>query len=394
MEQKKGAEITSRLVLLMSIANGVVVANLYYAQPLLILISRYFGISTTNASVIATFTQLGYATGIITLLPLADVMDKKKLIVRLFIPCLLAIAGVYFSTSFVLTCICSFLLGMTSMTPQLLLTLAIQNSDPEKRGKNIGSLLSGLLMGILLSRVASGILGNYFGWKAIYAVAFVLLFSLMIGLMKYLPHSFATADVSYKAAMSSLPRIFLKEKLVQKISLIGCMSFFAMSTFWTCLTFYLADVYHFSSGVTGLFGLIGLSGAFASKITGNSIDRHGPYSPMKVALGLVVGAYLLFLGGAQELVFLILGIIVLDLGVQSCNVSCQSVIQQFPNAIKGRVTAIYMFCFFLGGSLGSFLGTSVYQNYGWGMVCIMGLVSQIIAVLTFVTIHKQKKEKR
>ncbi len=385
MEQRSRNENLSKgLILLMSIACGVIVANLYYSQPLLELISHFFQVSQASASLISTLTQIGYALGLLIILPFADTVEKKRLILSMIIPCLAGLFFMYLSKNFYFSCLLSLTIGFSSVTPQLLIPLATQLTPEAARGSVIGNLMSGLLTGILLSRVMSGLMGSLFAWQTIYVVAFSAIVLIGILLAKYLPVSRPVIKISYQDSMKSLLPILKKYPQLGQVSFIGSMAFCCFSAFWITLTFFLADAYHLGASVAGSLGIIGLVGAIGSNLIGKSSDKRGAKFTIKISLWAIIGAFVLLAVIGYQFWGLILGIILLDFGVQSCNVSCMAVVHKLNNEIRSRVTAIYMFSYFVGGAFGSFIGTHIYQMFGWLAVCLFCLVLQAFAVLMFL----------
>jgi predicted MFS family arabinose efflux permease len=295
----------------------------------------------------------------------------------------------FFSSNIFILSFSSFLIGFTSIIPQLIIPLAAQLSDPKQRGQIIGTIMSGLLIGILVSRTVSGLIGSYFGWRTVYLIAAITMFILMIILRKLVPLCNPTSNIKYTELLKSLIYLIKTEPILRKTSLIGALMFSAFSAFWTSLIFLLESPnYNMGSEAAGLLGLVGISGALAAPIVGKMADKKGPRFAIGISIVVVIIAYLIFLMFGFKIWGLILGIVFLDLGVQACNVSNQAIVQALNEETRNRLNTIYMVSFFLGGALGSFLGTYSYSHLGWYGVCIFGLVTQIIVIILFKTGRK------
>lgn len=382
--------ISPLLTWIISTACAIVVANLYYIQPLLGELSQYFHVSQLSAGVVATLTQVGFATGIILVLPLADIMEKKSLINIMLILSSISLLLMFFSTNFFITCISSLLIGFTSVITQLLVPFAAQLANQDERGGIIGKVTSGLLIGILLSRVTSGLLSNYFEWRIVYLLAAIAMIILTIALRTLLPECAPQSKIKYVQSLKSIVKLIKDFPILREASISGAMAFGAFSSFWTSLTFLLEEpVYHMGSNIAGLFGLLGIIGALGSPFFGKVADKKGPKYAVGIGIIFITLSYLLLLRFGLKIWGLISGVIILDLGTQICNVCNQARVQQLTDEARNRVTAVYVFSYFTGGALGSLLSSFNYTHFGWTGVCILGLFTQLIAI----SIHLLKKTK-
>ncbi|WP_234124052.1 MFS transporter [Clostridium hydrogenum] len=380
--------LSNLLIMVMAIACGVTVANLYYIQPLLADIAKTFNVSEVNVGFAAMLTQIGYAVGMIFILPLGDIKERRNLITVMLLLSVLSLTSMFFSNNISMLIISSFAVGFTSIIPQLLIPLAAQLSPPKERGKIIGTVMSGLLIGILVSRTFSGILGGYLGWRMVYIIAAIMMIVLMIALRKLIPVSKPVSNINYIELLKSTIGLIKTESLLRKVSINGAMMFAAFSAFWTSLTFLLGSShYNMGSQVAGLFGLVGIVGAFAAPLVGRMADKRGSRFVTGICITIVIISYVLFLFLGFKILGLILGVILLDLGVQSGNISNQTIVHSLNEEMRNRINTVYMVSFFLGGSLGSFLGSYNYAHFGWYGVCILGIATQIIAAI----VHKTAK---
>lgn len=383
-------KLTRPLIGILSAASGIAVANIYYLQPLLSQMAADYHITQSSAGLVATLTQIGFAFGLLFLLPLADIVEKRRLIVTVLIGASGSLTLLYFSPNLTVASIASFAVGFTSIIPQLLIPLGAQLAKPEERGKVIGSIMSGLLIGILLSRVVGGVVGNYFGWKTIYLIAAFLMLCLMVILRFRLPKCYALSQINYRESLKSIPLLMKRFSALRESSVIGAMIFCAFSAFWTALTFLLQGPYYrLGADAAGLFGLVGIIGALFSPIAGRISDQKGARFTVGINILVIVVSFLVFSIFGYSMAGLVIGVILLDLGVQCGNVSNQTRIQRLNEEARNRVTAIYMISYFLGGALGSYLGAWGFQHYGWAGVCALGFISQGIAAGRFVSGHKK-----
>lgn len=266
--------LSPALTLLMSLATGLSVASNYYAQPLLDTIARAFDLSINQAGFIVTAAQLGYAAGLLFLVPLGDMFERRKLIV---VMTLLSAGGLLItatSQTLGMMILGTALTGLLSVVAQVLVPLAATLAAPEKRGKVVGTIMSGLLLGILLARTVAGLLADLGGWRTVYWVATVLMILMALALWRGLPVVPQTAQLNYPQLLASVFRLFRTQPLLRTRALLGCLIFANFSILWTSMAFLLsAPPFHFSEGVIGLFGLAGAAGALGARPAGGLADK-------------------------------------------------------------------------------------------------------------------------
>ncbi|MFL0554320.1 MFS transporter [Paenibacillus barengoltzii] len=381
------------LVLIMAVTAGIAVANLYYIQPLLAEIAGSFGVTQSQVGYAATLTQVGYALGMLMILPLADIREKKKLILFMLVCSAGALLFLAFAWNSLILSIASFAVGFTSIVPQLIVPLAAQLADPKERGRIIGTVMSGLLIGILVSRTFSGLVGEYLGWPAVYFIASGLMILLAFFLAFRLPKSPSATTAGYGDLFRSMASLIKDLPLLREAALNGGMMFAAFSVFWTTLSFLLAEPrFGLGPDAAGLFGLIGVVGAMAAPVAGRMADRRSPRFNIAIGMGAVILAYACMLGFGYTLAGLVVGVILLDLGVQSTQISNQARIHAISDEFRNRINTIYMVSYFIGGALGSWIGSFSYAHFGWTGVCIAGLLTQLVAV--YAQVHGQRRELR
>lgn len=372
------------LILLMATATGLAVASNYYAQPLLHSIAQQFGLSTASAGTIVIAAQLSYGAGLLLLAPLGDLFEQRRLIVTMV---LIATAGLVISAcapSLPWLLLGTALTGLFSVVAQVLVPMAAALSAPEQRGRAVGTLMSGLLLGILLARTAAGFMAELGGWRSIYVLAAVLMAISALALYRSLPRHHSHAGLKYPALIGSVFRLFVEEPVLRLRSLLGLLAFSLFALFWTPLAFLLSNApYHYSDAVIGLFGLAGAIGALAANWAGRLADRGK--GPLGTTVGLV--ALLLSwvpLGFAQQsLVALLVGVLLLDLAVQLVHVSNQNAVIVLRPEARTRLNAGYITCYFIGGALGSLLGTQLFEVHGWDGIVVAGLVIGALALVVW-----------
>lgn len=359
---------------LMSASAGLIVANLYYNQPLLAQIADTFGVTEAAVSNVALSTQLGYAFALFFIIPLGDKVSTNKILRLDFLVMVLSLLAAATSKSLSLLIISSFFIGFTSALPQMFVPMAAQLSDEGGRGRAIGIVMSGLLIGILGSRVLSGLIGAQFGWRSVYYGGSVLMVALFILLKIKLPNVRPTYKGTYGSLMKSLLFYFRTEPLLRIAALRGALSFAGLSAFWTTLVFLLEDNFGYGSGVAGTFGLLGVAGALAATVVGKMDNKVSRNKIIIVSAILMIVSWVIFSFSAHSLLGLIVGAILVDLGMQALHITNQNIIFSKNPEARNRVNTIYMVGFFLGGAIGTTLGAIAWQYYAWTGVSLLGLI--------------------
>jgi predicted MFS family arabinose efflux permease len=318
MSKATSSELTPRTVRLFSICGAVVVANLYYNQPLLSAIARDFRIGAALSGTIPALTQAGYACGLFLLVPLADFLNPRRLVALLTTIAGVALAVAAMAPNIFVLQVASFGIGLFSVVPQILVPIAASMSAPSERGRNLGRMMAGLLTGVLLSRTVSGYIARYFGWRAAFATGAVLMIAALVFEWLFVPSRDALERPRYGAVLRSLVELARTHHVLRETSFIGAMCFGAFSAFWSTLAFFLAGPpWHLSSDIVGLFGVVGLAGVAAAPIVGRMSDRRSPRATAAYAIAIMLLSFGVFALGARSMPALVAGVILLDLGVQS-----------------------------------------------------------------------------
>lgn len=382
-------KLTNSVLYLMSVSAGLIVANLYYNQPLLNQMAETFNVSHAAVSNVALSTQLGYAFGLLFIIPLGDKISNKKILKIDFLVMILALLAAGFSSSLFFLIASSFLIGFTSAIPQLFVPMAAALSDNKGRGRAIGIVMSGLLIGILGSRVISGLVGEQFGWRIMYYAAAIIMGVLFVLLSSKLPKMKPTYTDSYASLMKSLWFYFKTEPALRLAALRGALAFAGLSAFWTTLVFLMEDSFGYGSGVTGVFGLFGVAGALGATVVGKMNDKVSKNKLIMLGAILILLSWVVFLFSAHSIIGLIIGIIVVDLGLQSLHITNQNIIFSKNPEARNRVNTIYMVGFFIGGALGTVFGAYAWQHYAWLGVSVLGIVLSVLIFLVHL-IYRNK----
>jgi predicted MFS family arabinose efflux permease len=368
----------------MSVATGLAVASNYYAQPLLDTIARAFNLSASSAGFIVTAAQLGYAAGLLFLVPLGDMFERRMLIVSMT---LLAAGGMLItasSQSLTMMIIGTALTGLFSVVAQILVPLAATLASPEKRGKVVGTIMSGLLLGILLARTVAGLLASLGGWRTVYWVASVLMVVMALALWRGLPKVKQENHLNYPQLLASVFSLFTQDKLLRTRALLGCFTFANFSILWTSMAFLLAaPPFNYSEGVIGLFGLAGAAGALGARPAGGLADKGKSHMTTTAGLVLLLLSWAAIWYGHISVLALIVGILVLDLTVQGVHITNQTVIYRVKPEARNRLTAGYMTSYFIGGAAGSLISASAWQHAGWTGVCAIGAIMAVLNLLVW-----------
>ncbi|PVW12625.1 MFS transporter [Marixanthomonas spongiae] len=382
-------KLTNSVLYLMSISAGLVVTNLYYNQPLLHQMSETFGVSEAAVSNVALSTQLGYAFGLLFIIPLGDKVSNKKILKFDFLIMIASLIAAGLSNSLFLLIMSSFFMGFSSAIPQLFVPMAAQLADNKGRGRAIGIVMSGLLIGILGSRVISGLVGAEFGWRIMYYAAAVVMVFLFFLLHYKLPKIKPNYTGSYGSLLKSIGFYFKTEPAVRLAALRGGLAFAGLSAFWTTLVFLMEDSFGYGSGVTGAFGLLGIAGALAATIVGKMSDKLSKNKIIIWSVLLLIVSWGIFLFSAHSIIGLVIGVILVDLGLQALHITNQNIIFSKNPEARNRVNTIYMVGFFTGGALGTTLGAYAWEQYNWIGVSVLGLVLSIGIALVHLIFKKK-----
>ncbi len=377
---------TGRLTTLMAVAIGMIVANLYYLQPLLHQISRDFSVGITHATLLMTLIQAGYAIGLAFVVPLGDVVARRKLAVGIFVLAAVMMLVAASLHSFFLLTLVMLVIGLTSVGGQVLIPLAADLAAESERGRVIARVMSGLLVGILLSRTFSGLIAQWAGWRSVYLIAAGALTVMAVLLWLNLPDEAPRARVAYRRLIAGVFTLYRTEPVLRRRAYFGAMIFACNNVLWTTLSYLLAgSPFHYSNAVIGLFGLFGVGGVMAANAAGHHADRQRQSVTTIVFTALLLVSFGMLALGRGDVAALAVGIVLLDTGMQGTQITNQSVIYGLVPQARSRINSAYMVAGFTGASLGSFLSVQAYAHFGWygdcGLGALLGVGLVVPAVL-------------
>ncbi|MFJ9588664.1 MFS transporter [Streptomyces acidicola] len=376
--------MTRSLTLLFAFAGGLAVGNLYWAQPLLDFIAGDLHASPSIAGWLITVTQIGYAAGIVLLVPLGDVLNRRRLIPLITLASAVALAACALAPSFGALAVAITLLGMTTVSGQLLTPLAGDLASDENRGAVVGAVVSGLLIGILLSRTISGLVAEYAGWRAVYGAAAVLAVLFAILLYRSIPSMEPKTRMPYPALIASVGKVIRREPAVRWTLVLGAIGFAVFQMFWTGLTFLLSNPpFSYSVSVIGLFGLAGLAGALAAQRAGRLHDRGWSLPATGAALVLTLIAFGISATVGASVALVIVAIVVLDVAIQGLNLLNQARLFAVSHEARSRLNTAFVASNFIGGAIGSAAASVLWAHGGWSSICAAGAALSMLALLVW-----------
>jgi predicted MFS family arabinose efflux permease len=378
-------------VVLMAICTGLIVANIYYIQPLIVLIAHQFHVPENVAGSTTYLTQAGYAAGLLVLVPLGDMMERRKQIIATTILAIFALIGVAISPSFFVLQICCFFVGVGSIVPQLILPLAATLSDPTQRGKVVGTVMSGLLVGILLSRTLSGAIAEWLGWRSMFWIAAILCIFLAFFMHQRFPKNKVVFEGHYGHLMQSLIHLIKTQPILREATAINMCCFAVFGSFWTTMVLHLSNApFHYATHQIGLFGIAGAAGAITAPFVGKLSDKGTPRNTLKIGLALFIISLLVLYIGQNTLLLMIVGTILIDIAQQSVHVTNQTRVYALMPEARNRLNTIFMSLSFVGTTLGSAVGLLLWKWAMWHGVIVgsAGLIG--LAWIIFILTGKYK----
>jgi predicted MFS family arabinose efflux permease len=393
MTQQPGRDgLSSGHIVIMAICTGLIVANIYYCQPLIVLISKSFGIPETEGGRMPFLTQLGYAIGLLFFVPLGDKLERRGQIIWMAGAAVGALILAAVSPNLWTLEIASVLIGATSVIPQLILPMAAHLAGPSRTGKVIGSIMSGLLIGILLSRTLSGFVGAWLGWRGMFWVAAGITFSLLLVIRLSFPISRPDFKGSYGSLMRSLLTLIREQPVLREAAVINALGFSTFGMFWTTMVLHLSGApFHFKSDIIGLFGLAAAAGALAAPLVGGSADKRNPRITIGYGLGLLLVSFVMLYVWSNTVAGIVAGIVLLDLAMQCIHVSNQSRVYALNPGARNRLNTVYMTVSFIGTSLGSAIGLVAWDKGRWPGVCAAGMFITVVALLIYFMTYKKER---
>jgi predicted MFS family arabinose efflux permease len=368
--------LTRPLIVLLAMACGAAVANNYYAQPLLHTIGTSFGVPGSTAGLLVTAGQVGYAAGLAFLVPLGDVLERRRLITRMLVITSAALAAAAAAPTIAVLASALVIVGVTTVVAQIIVPMTASLAADDQRGRAVGTVMSGLMIGVLMARVISGVVAATLGWRTVFVIAAAAMLVLAAVLRRMLPTLEPSGSISYRALLKSVLTLVREEPVLRQRMALGAVAMGSFSILWTAVAFLLSGPpYYYGSAVIGLFGLAGLAGAVAAPLVGRLADRgYRRYSTLG-ALGALLASWGLLALGGHWLAALIPGVVLLDLGAQSLHISNQSDIYALRPEVYSRLNTAYMLGYFTGGAVMSAAASLVFSTAGWTGVCILGALT-------------------
>jgi predicted MFS family arabinose efflux permease len=365
--------MTRALTLLFAVAGGAAVGNLYWAQPLLDFIARDLHASIAEAGWLVTATQVGYAAGIVLVVPLGDILVRRRLIPVVMACAAVALVGCALAPSFTVLLLAITVLGLTTVAGQILTPLAGDLADDAHRGQVVGTVVSGLLTGILVSRTISGLVAGAAGWRAIFVAAAVVDALLAILLYRVIPPLPPKTRMAYPALIASVGTVIRRERTVRWTMVLGATAFGVFTMFWTALTFLLSGPpFSYPVSVIGLFGLAGLAGAITAQRAGRLHDRGWSLPATGAAYSLAVVAFVIAGFAGHTVAGVLVAVILLDIAVQAANILNQARILAISSEERSRLNSTFVVGNFIGGAIGSAAAAALWSAGGWSAVTIAG----------------------
>lgn len=386
------AEPSAAFVAIFAIATGALVANLYYAQPLIAAIGSEIGIKPSLAGSISSVTQIGYGVGLFLLVSLADLVENKRLVLTLLVLTTVGLIGAATSVTATPFFVASFVVGVCSSAAQVLLPFIAHLVPEARRGRIVGNVMAGVLTGIMLARPAALFIAAHFGWRAVFWWSAALMFLIGIMLFRVMPKHQPARGKHYFHILWSMVGLFRDMPLLRERALYQALMFAAFNMFWTAAPMMLADRLGMSQQGIALFALAGAGGALAAPIAGRFADR-GHTRLMTIGamatLGITSCAAGLF-ADWKWLALLIVLTILFDAAIQTNQITSQRIIFSAPQDVRGRINAIYMTINFVGGATGSVLGTMTYHGGGWPLTAASGGIIGLLLLISFAIANRRR----
>lgn len=370
------------MTLLFAVTGGAAVSNLYWPQPLLAAIATDFGITPAAASILITVTQLGYACGVLLLVPLGDALNRRKLVPGVMLVSSIALLASANATGFSMLLACFSAIGLTTVAGPLLVSMGGDLAEDSNRGRIVGAIVSGVLTGILLSRTVSGFVSSAFGWRAIYYVAAAVTLLLAAVLAIRLPDDRPRKALPYGRLLLSIAGAVGRHGAIPFTLALGACSMCLFSLFWTSLTFLLASPpFSYSVAHIGMVGIVGLAGAVAAQRAGRLHDAGWSVPATGIAILVMLAAIGIAAVGSRSIVSICAAVLLIDAAIQSANVLNQTRLLSVEPASRSRLTTAFVVCNFVGAALGSAIGGLLWQHGGWSAVTGGGAVVALLALL-------------
>jgi predicted MFS family arabinose efflux permease len=379
----------------LGLACAVGVSTMYYNQPLLLEMGHTYNATAGHTGFVAVATQIGYAVGLLTFVPLGDVLERRSLMMKMYGAVAIALLLVALSPTLNILIAGSVLIGLFASVTHIALPIAPDLVSHERRGRAIGTVMTGLLLGILLARTFAGWVAGIHGWRWVFVVAAVMNASFVPLMWKVMPRLPAKQNLRYADAMKSLWTLVRTQPLLRESSITGALVFASFSCFWTTLAFLLHSHYGLGAGVAGTFGVVGAAGAMVAPLAGRLSDKHGSRWVISAGMALLATSYVILwaeetapLSMTIHMIALVIGVVVLDMGAQMTQVANQTRIFGLVPSARSRLNTVYMTIYFTGAAIGSALATVAWVHWRWNGVCTLELGFIALAALWHAAGHR------
>ncbi|MBD2511799.1 MFS transporter [Nostoc muscorum FACHB-395] len=387
-KQISSSGLTKVQVLIMAIASGVCVANIYYNQPILKDIASSFQVGEGEVGSISVLSQVGYGFGLFFLIPLGDKINKKKLIISLLICLFFLLILMTFSQNIIEVWILSVAIGIATVSAQVILPLAA-SIDRVTTGKTVGYIFTGILIGVLGARVFSGYIAEWLNWRYVYGFSAVMVLIVTVLLNIYLPNVKNEFNGYYLELLNSTIQQFKRFSLLREASLIGGLLFGVFCSFWTTLTFHLSGApFNFQSDTIGMYGFVAIAGALMAPVFGKLADRGNSQRSLTIAVSLVIASLVIAKIASSSAIAIAVAVLLLDVGVQAIQVTNVARIYTLDAESNSRINTVYITIYFIGGAVGTSIGLLCWNLGGWNLVTWQMLV---FTLLGFFIIVRPKK---
>lgn len=375
--------LSPTLTLLFSATCALAVANVYFAQPLLDSMAASLGVESGMIGIVVTATQVGYALGLLFIVPLGDLINRKRLVLTQVLLSAIALAAVGTSQQWPVLLGAMVVVGLMAVVVQVLVAYAAVLATPSQRGQAVGTITSAIVVGILLARFTSGLVADLAGWRAVYFLSSGLMLTIAAVLWKVVPATTPPPQAqAYLALIKSLFKLFITDPVLRIRGTLALLIFAAFSVLWTSMVLPLsAPPLSLSHTAIGMFGLAGAAGALAARGAGRWADRGHGQKVTGLSLGLLTLSWLPIAFAGTSLLALVCGVILLDFAVQAVHVSSQSMIFAARPDAESRMVGAYMCFYSFGSALGAVAATHVYELWGWFAVSLLGALISATALL-------------
>ena len=367
--------LSPQFVLLMALACGLCAGSAYFNQPLIYSIEKSLGISTSQAGFAVVVAQIGYGLGLMLLVPLGDLLNKRKLIVSLMV--FAAISQILLSLSSSLSGLYFFTLCATfgAISAQVLIPFASTISPPESSAAIVGKLMSGLVMGIILSRTFAGFVSTYWSWEGVYLSSGILTLGFALLMWHKLPNTEPQSGLTVMGIYRSLFKLAQHHPHLIRRACAGALGFGILSMVFTSMTFVLGSTpYHFSDFEIGLFGLLGVIGIYSASWSGKTVGQGKENLVATLCISLMLLSCIPLFFAQQNIVVYAIGVLMSYFGLTAFHVLNQNLVYRIDIKARSRINAVYMTIYFSGAAIGSLGAVYAWEHFEWIGCVALGLV--------------------